>query len=374
MRHITLDNGFSPGDQVVFTRALYDLCKQHPDYNIKIDTCCPAIYQNNPYLNKVKRKERVLKVLANNLEDIGFSLEMIIRSKEIIFKQLNDKRKLKAELKKGIWYYTHVDSKKVLFTSVADTETIIPETFKKIEYNDVNNAGNSGRHFSNAFYFELEEKLKCKIKQTSLLPKLFLSETEKGWINQVEQTFNYRGKFWLINTGFKPDYPLKSWGQENWQEVINLLKDKIQFVQVGQITDNHTHEKLDNVFDLLGETDLRQLIRLSYHAEGGCSHVSLLHHLMAAWQKPSVTVAGGREPVRWEQYPCGKYINTVGQMSCADYDGCWMSGKIEDEGDKKTNKTCKNMAGNIPKCMSMIKPEYVAEQILNFYYGGKLSF
>ena len=135
------------------------------------------------------------------------------------------------------------------------------------------------------------------------------------------------------------------------------------------------HKELDGVFNLSGHTDLRQLIRLSYHAQGGVSHVSLLHHLMAAWQKPCVTIAGGREPVRWEQYPSGKFLYTNSQVSCALYDGCWMTGRMEgDCCSIPENKTCKNLVGKSPKCMAMIKPEQVAEELLNYYWGGALCF
>jgi ADP-heptose:LPS heptosyltransferase len=97
-------------------------------------------------------------------------------------------------------------------------------------------------------------------------------------------------------------------------------------------------------------------------------------HLMAAWQKPCVVVAGGREPFRWEQYPNHRYLNTNGQLDCCAYGGCWNSGMVEKKEGKTENKTCKNLSGNIPKCMQFIKPDQVVNEVLNYYYGGVLQF
>lgn len=370
-RNIIFDIGFSPGDIVVFTRALQDVCEQYPQFNIKIETCCPHIFENHPLINKKnKRPDPQIIPLADNLEKVGYSLERIAKDPRGIFQELIKKNQLAAEKKKGKWYYRKKRTKKDLFYCKQKYQKNISFERYRIHYDDIHNSGYSGRHFSTAFYYELEKHLQIPIHQSSLLPKLHISEEETSWMNQVEEVFKYRGKFWLINAGWKSDYPLKAWPIEYWQDLVNILKDKIQFVQIGELGESHFHPELEGVLDLRGKTDLRELIRLSYHAEGGIGHVSLLHHLMAAWEKPHVTIAGGREGRRWEMYPHSRYMDTNGQLECCSYDGCWMSGRME--GDE--NKTCKNMAGNVPRCMALIKPARVAEEILNFYYGGILKF
>jgi len=248
--------------------------------------------------------------------------------------------------------------------------------FYDVGYSDIQNSGWSGRHFSNAYYTELEKLLGVKVEQTSLLPDLHLTNEEKGWINQVENVFNYRGKFWLINSGHKADYPLKQWGFDNWQELVNLLSDRIQFVQVGERSGGHEHKQLKNTLNLVGQTDLRQMIRLGYHAQGCICHVTFHMHLMAAFQKPCVIIAGGREPRRWEAYPNHRYINMNGCLECCSYDGCWQSGNMEinEKSGETENKKCKQLVGGRPKCFQMIKPEKAAEEILNYYYGGILTF
>ena len=45
-------------------------------------------------------------------------------------------------------------------------------------------------------------------------------------------------------------------------------------------------------------------------------------------------------------------------------DGCWKAKKEE----------CTNLVGGNPRCYVMIKPEQVAQAVLNYYDGGFLSY
>jgi len=366
-RKIVLDIGFSPGDIIVFTAALRDLCEQYPDFDVTVNTCCPAIFENNPHLKKNPKEEKPFNVnIWDNLLKIGYLVDDIkdnTKSKAI-FNDLMKKNEIRMEMVGHTYQYIHKKTNLVLFDiNIDDKQKLDCETYK-IKYDDIHNSGWSGRHFSSAFYIELKEILGVDVKQTSLLPDIHLSVEEKAWMNQVEQVFGYRGKFWLLNCGIKPDYPAKQWPVNYWQEVVDILENKVQFVQVGELAEGHEHRPLRGVISLLGKTNLRELIRLSYHADGGMSHVSLLHHLMAAWQKPHVTIAGGREPARWESYPHVRYMDTNGLTPCASYDGCWKSGRIHED-EKNENKKCINLVGNQQKCMTMITPEMVAREIEN---------
>lgn len=305
-RKIILDKGQAPGDILVFTGAVRDLKKAHPDFEIDVRSPCMAIFENNPYLTPLDQTDP------------------------------------------DVEYYD-------------------------VGYDDIHNCGWSGRHFSTAYHMQLEKLLGVAVPQTDLSPDVHLSDNEKSWVSQVEDAFDYSGPFWLINPGFKADFPLKNWGYPNWQRVVDLLCDRVQFVQVGELSPGHEHQALEGVIDLRGRTDLRQLIRLSYHAQGSACHVTMLMHLMAAWQKPCVIVAGGREPRRWEMYPNHRYIDTCGCLPCCQYNGCWKSGRIEETDSGIINKKCVNTAGNLPRCMQLIKPERVADEIMMYYNGGVLK-
>jgi ADP-heptose:LPS heptosyltransferase len=231
----------------------------------------------------------------------------------------------------------------------------------RLEYPLVHKSNDSAKHFIHGFKEDIEAKLGVKFDISKFSCDLHLSPNELGWINQVEEKFGHKGKFWLINAGSKSDFPLKQWDPSRWQEVVDRLKHKITFVQVG--SKEHNHEPLDGVLSLLGETDLRQLIRLSYHCEGALTHVSMLLHMMSAWGKPCVCVAGGRESAHWEAYNDTIYLDTVGQLMCCLHGACWKS-KPDD---------CPNMMGKYPKCMNLITVDDVVNSIERYYGGGRLT-
>lgn len=229
-----------------------------------------------------------------------------------------------------------------------------------IGYPAINQSGLLGFHFGEAFIRNVEDKLKVTLRRTGLRPEIWLTEDEKAWINQVAVDCGYKGKFWLIQAGYKPDCPLKAYPY--YQEVVDILKDKIQFVQIGH--ESHIHPKLSGVFNLVGKTDLRQLIRLMWWAEGTVGPISFHMVAMAAYQKPCVVIAGGKEPLRWQAYPNHRYLNTNGALECCAWDGCWKS-KLED---------CTSLVGGKPRCFSLIRPEDVARAIEMYYLGGMLKY
>jgi ADP-heptose:LPS heptosyltransferase len=119
-----------------------------------------------------------------------------------------------------------------------------------------------------------------------------------------------------VVVGGKYDYSAKWWDLGRFQNVINHFYGKILFVQVGEL--HHYHPFMSGTIDLRGKTNLRQLVRLVYHAQGVLAPVSLLMHLAAAIEvkgkaqstRPCVVVAGGREPPHWEAYPQHQFIQT----------------------------------------------------------------
>ena len=86
--------------------------------------------------------------------------------------------------------------------------------------------------------------------------------------------------FWIVVAGGKFDYTIKWWDHDRFQQVVDHFRGRILFVQVGEAV--HDHPPLRDVIDLRGRTDLRQLVRLVYHAQGVLCPVTLLMHLAAA--------------------------------------------------------------------------------------------
>ena len=111
------------------------------------------------------------------------------------------------------------------------------------------------------------------------------------------------------------------------------------------------------------KTNLRQLFRLIYHAEGVITCVSLPMHIAAAFAKPCVVIAGGREGARWEMYQNHRYLAINGCCPDAKWDGCWKSKMAE----------CKNLIDDIPFCMKLIRPIDIVRAVELYYLGGILK-
>jgi ADP-heptose:LPS heptosyltransferase len=232
-----------------------------------------------------------------------------------------------------------------------------------IGYDEINDCGWKQEHWTDAWRHDIEKKLKVKIKKTGIVPELWISDQEKSWYNQVHCDFNDDSPYWVINAGRKQDNELKMY--HRWQEVADVFNDyfkgKVKLVQIGQ--DEHLHPPLKGVLDLRGKTDLRQLIRLAYNAQGSVGPLSLQFVLSAALKQPAVVVAGGKEDVRWHLYPHIKYIYSNGSLPCCEWGGCWLGGE-------KGN--CKNLVDGVPKCFQIIEPYQIFDAIKSYYIGGRL--
>jgi ADP-heptose:LPS heptosyltransferase len=230
-----------------------------------------------------------------------------------------------------------------------------------IGYPEINRSGISGIHFTEAFIREVENQLKVSIKRTGMRPEIWISDLEKTWYNQVHCEFLWDGPFWVLNAGYKPDNELKKY--HRWQSVVEKFNKefngKVKIVQVGEKA--HNHPVLEGVLNLVGKTDIRQLIRLVFHAHGTVGPISFQMHLSGAFQQPAVVIAGGKEPIRWEMYPNHRYLAVNGALSCATWDGCWLGG---------SKLHCKKLKDGIPLCYELIKPQQIVDAIKLYYDGG----
>lgn len=269
------------------------------------------------------------------------------------------------------------------------------------EYPLIHHSNSGPWHFIHGFEQFLAERLGVKVEPSDFKGDIHLSELEKTWMSQVQEFTKEDVPFWLVNAGGKNDYTIKWWDIHRFQSVINHLRGRILFVQVGE--KGHHHPTLNNVVDLRGKTDLRQLVRLVYHAQGVLCPVTLLMHLCAAVEtrpckaknRACVVVAGGREPMQWEAYPHHQYIHVNGALMCCDNGGCWKSRTVRlgdgDEKDEPRNLCVdvvyKDPSGGrkasggrkldkypLPRCMDMISAEEVIRRIELYYTGGATRF
>jgi len=237
-----------------------------------------------------------------------------------------------------------------------------------LHYDLINRSNQGSYHFIHAFRKTIEQKLGMKVKQGDCKGDIYIREEEKRWYSAVREVTGDDRDFWIVDAGHKSDVPLKAWPAENFQKVIDHFKDKIQFVQIGH--KDHHHPDLKGVINLVGKTDIRQLIRLVYHSVGVLTPVSLPMVMAAAvpvkWGNPRlrscVVIAGGREPNHWHQYPGHQYLHTISALPCCEQGGCWIA------------KDCTSMKNGVPKCMRMITVNEVISAIKRPYLGGILKY
>ena len=264
------------------------------------------------------------------------------------------------------------------------------------EYPLIHRSNTSPYHFIHGYRMHLEDVLGVQIPATDFKGDIHLSDDEKSWISQIEE-MGIKDDFWIINAGGKLDFTAKIINPDKLQEVVDHFKGKIQFVQVGE--KDHFHPKLEGVIDLIGKTDIRQLVRLVYHSVGVMSPVSFLMHLAAAVEmkrtppktRAAVIYGSNREPVQWEAYPHHFYLHCGSSLSCADRGGCWVSRSFRvGDGDKKdTENLCLNPVEvesvlakkyypNIKyietKCLNMITSKRLIDAVEMCYEGDTLKY
>lgn len=246
------------------------------------------------------------------------------------------------------------------------------------EYPLIDESNRLPYHFIHAFRLFLNEKLGLKIRPHAFKGDIHLSNQEKEWLSQVdEMTGVAHTRFWIIVAGGKKDFTAKWWDPARCQEVVDHFKDRILFVQCGANYDDHLHRPLRGVIDLVGKTDLRQMVRLMHHADGVVCPVTMFMHLAAAVEtrpgrganRPCVVVAGGREPSQWEAYPHHQYLHRCGALPCCDNGGCWRSRVVPlGDGAEQDESLCtypvRAASGVIlPKCLDMIRANHVIDAI-----------
>ncbi len=253
----------------------------------------------------------------------------------------------------------------------------------------IHESNEGAHHFIHGYVRHLEKVLGLRIPVTKFRGDIHLSDEEKSWLNQVaEKEIGWRGDFWIIMAGGKYDHTAKWWDPARYQRVVDHFAGRIQFVQCGEA--HHFHPRLEGVIDLVGKTDIRQFVRLMYHAAGVICPVTFAMHLAAAVETPPdrplnracVVIAGGREPSQWEKYPHHRFLETNGALWCCDNGGCWKSRcQTVGDGDPKDqpDKLCVQPVRIspelvIPRCLDMITTADVIRAVELYHDGGALKY
>lgn len=246
-------------------------------------------------------------------------------------------------------------------------------------------------HFLRAWHDNFREKTGVDVPLLYPRPDLHLTADEK-------RERLVPGRYWVVVAGGKKDFTTKHWVYGRHQEVAHLLRARgITIVQAGA-TDKgpppHFHPTLEGVHNLVGRTNLREFLRLIYQADGVICTITLAMHVAAAFDKPCVVTAGGREAWWWEGYhrdnagfgsrlraPVAvnhRYLHTLGLLDCCRTNGCWKSKVLASElKDPKQRNYCSRpvqaeTGQYVPECMQMIQTRHVVEAVLSYYADGTL--
>ena len=214
-----------------------------------------------------------------------------------------------------------------------------------------------------------------------------LSDMERGWMSQVEETGNHN-TYWLLSTGGSELESASWWHPSRYQRIVDEFKGKVTFVQVGLAGENHP--RIEGAIDLIGKTDLRQLVRLMYHAGGFLGAPGFLMHLSVAvpvrpfdrygrrrapW-RPAVIIAGGREPYQWYAYEGQQILHTNGMLPCCEVGGCGKTRcetrhRLEPYPEQLCQIAVKAERETLlPRCLDMISTKMVADRIKFYFVGG----
>ena len=228
----------------------------------------------------------------------------------------------------------------------------------------------------------LNRRLGLRIEPRLFRGDLRLSAEEKSWRSQVWEIAGEDIPFWVVSTGCGYDRTVGWWAVERYQQVVDHFDGRIQFVQVGEATEHHP--RLERVIDLRGQTDLRQLVRLVYHADGILGPVGLPMHLAPAIERKAgergnracVVVAGSREPAHWLAYPDHQYLHRNGALPCARRGGCFKD-RIAPlgDGDERDERArlCRVVRDGMARCMAMISAAEVIERLDWYFRGGAFT-
>lgn len=242
-------------------------------------------------------------------------------------------------------------------------------------------------HYLTSFYRNFQEITGIRVPVRFPYGDLHLSEEEKEPL--------VSGRYWVVLNGGKSDFTVKIWSYTRVQQVVDRLRDYgIGCVQTGAAFESHRHGVLDNCLSTVGTSNLRDMMRLIYHADGVLCPVTAAMHMAAAFQKPCVVWGGGREHWWWEAYVnsdqnflegSGKlkvehrYLHTLGLLDCCPTDkGCWLNKVVQSEEDRG-KRYCKlpvqEPGGQwIPECMRLITVDHVVDAVLSYYTDGLLSW
>jgi len=255
--------------------------------------------------------------------------------------------------------------------------------YVKIQYGrGIRDQNHETVHFLSYFHRDFHRQCHVTVPVGLPYPDLHLSEEEKVPVFEGQP-------YWIIISGGKSDFTAKVWSSINFQQVADALRSRgLGVVQMGSNDKGHWHPPLSGAVNMVGQTNLRDMMRIMYHADGVICGVTCAMHMAAALQRPCVCIAGGREAWWWEAYvnenkgfgpASGKlkvphrFLHTIGMLECCKHHGCWRNKVVKISEDKSLcYKPIARPGQTLPVCMDMITVEHVMEAVMSYYTDTSL--
>ena len=316
---LILRNFQSPGDILMLTAAVRDLCRAFPDWQVDVRTSCPDLWKNNPYLTPLSEEEQGVRVI-----DMHYPL--IHKSNTLPYHFIHGFRMYLEEVLKVKIPAGEFKGDVHLSDEERDWPTWLEEVEEGEEFWIVVAGGK-------------------------------LDFTAKWWDPNYYQIVidHFRSKIRFVQVGCSEHFHYRLRG------VVDLI-DKTSIRQLVQL--------MYHAAGVLCPVTFAMHLAAAVPTRPGRPR-----------NRPCVVVAGGREPPQWEAYPYHRYLAVNGALPCCDNGGCWKSRcTLVGDGDEKDFKDLcvypvtvrssveyprHKIAGElrIPRCMRMVTPGDVIRAI-----------
>lgn len=260
---------------------------------------------------------------------------------------------------------------------------------KAIRQHGIDSQGKK-RHILAWYHHAFEDKAGISVPVTKPKADLHLSSDEK--------VRRLTGRYWVVVSGGKLDATVKHWHSHRMQEVVDKLKERgINCVQVGATQTNHIHPPLERTLNLIGQTDnVRDLWNIIMHADGVICGITGAMHIAAAFDKPCVVYAGGREEPWFEAYTDEykafgssaesvkvphRYLHSIGKLPCCMTHGCWKNRVVPldpTDRSRKVHLLCQNPvkptnSHPVAGCHDLLSSDQVVDAVMSYYADGTIE-
>ena len=247
--------------------------------------------------------------------------------------------------------------------AVADFE--IADLVIKGNYPSIHDSSWRQTSYLGGYLEYLNDTLGIHAKSITTHPLIYFSPEELKRAPTIE------GRYALLSCQVKNDFKVKNWGLNKWTTVAHwIMSQGIKVVMVG--LSQFCTKPIEGTIDMVGKTrNLRDLFLLAYHAEFGCGHESMLHHVFAAFQKPFVCVASDFTGRTYTQYESEQFITRAGTMDCCKT-ACYRTWVTVPPGvnQRPCKHPDKDGEEDIAACMTRIPAQEVMDAIQAYYLPG----